>query len=95
MEPNHSVKIDVSGWMMKAMEAEMAEDAATELQALARQKGYRLKKTEQAGKYWLIDESNGLPEINPDDYTPSFNHIAAMQFLLEAVDVQHTEPQAA
>jgi hypothetical protein len=80
---------------MLGMEAEMAEESATELQALARQKGYRLKETEKSGKYWLIDNSSGLPEINPDDYTPMFNQVSAMQFLLESPDIHQSEPQAA
>jgi hypothetical protein len=79
------------------MEAVVSSDPANELQALARQKGYRLMNTEKAGHYWLVDGENGLPAVNPVNDTMFFDRASALQFLLEAHDISHgsAEPRAA
>ena len=81
--------------LLGVMEADMIDDPAVELQALASKKGYRLKKSQESGRYWLIDIRTGLPELNPADDTPSFNRGTALQFLLESVDVHHPASERA
>ena len=64
----------------------MTDDLSTELQALARRKGYRLAGAGQPGRYWLVGD-DGLPATNPEDDALFFNRGAALQFLLETSDV--------
>jgi hypothetical protein len=72
------------------MEAAMNDELSTELQALARRKGYRLSRTAgTAARYFLIALDGGMPAMNPEDDTPIFHRATALQFLLESPDAPH------
>jgi hypothetical protein len=69
------------------MEAETMSDSNSELQKLAAAKGFRVKSTDNPDRYFVIELATGLPANNPDDHTPFFNRVGAMQFLLETPDL--------
>jgi hypothetical protein len=71
------------------MEAYMTDEMSTELQALARRKGYRITRTSQPDRYWLVAIDGGMPAMNPEDDTPFFSRGIALQFLLETPDLAH------
>jgi hypothetical protein len=69
------------------MEAETMSEPTNELQKLAAAKGFRVKATDKSEGYFLIELATGLPANNPDDHTPFFSRVVAMQFLLETPDL--------
>lgn len=62
-------------------------DSNNALQNLAAGKGFRVKATDKPDRFFLVELASGLPANNPDDHTPFFNRVVAMQFLLEMPDL--------